>query len=671
MILSSFVQEVTQQLPPEIQCTIIKLMIHNYLRNTGFEPTLGETSKLSEFNELSIEPLIESNSLQFHKPVHYLTSFIGVEPLLDNIMSSLIQELVFDPSAFQSNQLQKFVNFVLARPIKIRLKATSAFDVDQDVLSDLLCQRYGEYIADYERTNFPLNSNYLNFATVVNCALHLLSNFFETTIFMPLSHLKCLKISVTSSSIEILKESLLLRLLHWRDAWGKCRRVVLSFSLDYTTGRVSSSSTFVSKLKDLNEFFEIEYDGSFFANPLCLESIESDSKKKTLLDLLKLKNPLDDSKLEHLVQICESIDEELVRIESDEPPYIQGRNISVVTHTGKSTSFVSIEMGDILCNFYCGKIHSLKELTLHSCFTTYRCLDSLPPGLLELSIMMKVYTKPCDIRLPVHLRILKTVGSIHYNIIENVTNADQLHELTYFELTLISDDSVVAPPDEAIYISKLKSFIHTVSPSLKYLFLSKTFLIPEHYQNKRCFAEQLSLSTIDGLRDLSFSANSHNCDFSLSLLPSCQRLQFEAYTTLSGQFPETLETLEVNLKKYGKSFEHFWDEYITPLKSLYCLKLSIGGETREIDFTNLLFPPNLYSLQLVKDSGKCDFVFDQLPALLMEALISCPDSPNDDKSVIKFLNVDTDRFKIVKDIFYLLPATKFLLVNGEGYDLMS
>ncbi|GME82048.1 unnamed protein product [Ambrosiozyma monospora] len=94
------------------------------------------------------------------------------------------------------------------------------------------------------------------------------------------------------------------------------------------------------------------------------------------------------------------------------------------------------------------------------------------------------------------------------------------------------------------------------------------------------------------------------------------------FDALSGQFPETLNTLQISLDEYAKSFEYFWDRFITPLNSLYCLKICIAEKTDIIDFSYLQFPDHLHTLELHKYGGKCKFIFKELPPSMIYVDIS-------------------------------------------------
>ncbi|GMF05199.1 unnamed protein product [Ambrosiozyma monospora] len=112
-------------------------------------------------------------------------------------------------------------------------------------------------------------------------------------------------------------------------------------------------------------------------------------------------------------------------------------------------------------------------------------------------------------------------------------------------------------------------------------------------------AEQLSLNTLDHLVDPSFLASTPQHGFEISnLAPPCSRLLFSGFKTLFGQFPGTLNTLKINLNGYYKSFEQFWERFITPLNNLYRLKIQIAKTTHTIDFSHLHFPQHLHILEL-------------------------------------------------------------------------
>ncbi|GMF00872.1 unnamed protein product [Ambrosiozyma monospora] len=104
------------------------------------------------------------------------------------------------------------------------------------------------------------------------------------------------------------------------------KRVVLSFSLDYSDS--DSASVFVSKLIDLNrnEGFEIEYHEMRAHQPLCLHLLSnSNDDNIRLFELLDLKSPFDNHGLKDLEQITRDTDKINTVLTEDYTPDYQER----------------------------------------------------------------------------------------------------------------------------------------------------------------------------------------------------------------------------------------------------------------------------------------------------------------------------------------------------------
>ncbi|GME76139.1 unnamed protein product [Ambrosiozyma monospora] len=84
----------------------------------------------------------------------------------------------------------------------------------------------------------------------------------------------------------------------------------------------------------------------------------------------------------------------------------------------------------------------------------------------------------------------------------------------------------------------------------------------------------------------------------LSILPSTlKKLNVTGFTVLSGQFPTTLEILDIDISLSSLSCSVFWSKFITTLPNLKRLKIT-GDCTETVDFRKLKFPNQLFSLSL-------------------------------------------------------------------------
>ncbi|GME84717.1 unnamed protein product [Ambrosiozyma monospora] len=315
IILSLYVKEVIK-VPKEIQFVILKFVIHDYLENTSFD----------SYRHFS--PQLYATPLHFSYRLPHLTTLIGIDSILDNILADVIKELTFGERIFYSKHLKKFVDFVLAKSVKINLHASFGIELDKVGIKLLNhgCYEYTSTVSDKTLVNFYYN--HLEFITFLGCDLDLLGHLFEVTEELKLLvSLKCLKISTKSSQIDLLSEEMIQKLIAWRchcdcDSDGDCgcdcdgvcgckgececaghinKRLVLSFDLDYSDN--DSASMFFSKLIDLNRNggFEIENHEIKASEPLCSHLLlDSNNDDITLPQLLNLKSPLDNHGLEDL-----------------------------------------------------------------------------------------------------------------------------------------------------------------------------------------------------------------------------------------------------------------------------------------------------------------------------------------------------------------------------------
>ncbi|GME85177.1 unnamed protein product [Ambrosiozyma monospora] len=389
IVLSSFVKEVIK-LPTEVQFIIIKFVILDHLKTTFF--AFPDEQKLTNpFFASSEDTNLELFENQLYYLLHYLTALMGAHAVLDNILAKIIEELTFDHSIFESKKLNKFVDFVLNKSIKIHLRAP--FGIKLDKLGfELLCHGCCEYTStvNIDTALVLHDDNDFKFITFLECHyFHLLDDLFKVTENLKLlENLKGLKISITSSNMDWLNDEIIEKLIAWRSECGENeqKRVVLSFRLDYFASDPLFASMFVSKLADLNKNgdFEILYTGMWASESLSSHLLVSSYHDDiTLFELLDLMNPLDFSALEQLAQISKDTEKKMALVKEDT---IEDRDEINFMATKEGNDFTSIWMQRTNSDFFFGYACSLKDLTLSVCNISYECLNSLPDTLLTLAM---------------------------------------------------------------------------------------------------------------------------------------------------------------------------------------------------------------------------------------------------------------------------------------------
>ncbi|GME75301.1 unnamed protein product [Ambrosiozyma monospora] len=650
LVFSPLVKELID-VPLEIQLNIVKYVILDYLRTSGCEFS-GERWFT-----------MDTTAGLFQTPLHHLTVLMGIDTVWDKLLAEAIEELTFDHSIFYSKQLDKFVDFVLTHSIKIHLKAPYRIKLNKLGLELLHhgCRRYISTVnsetldldLDLD-VNVDVDVNSLEFITFLNCALESLGDVFKWTKNLELlEHLTCLKILTASSQMDLLDEEIVYKLVSWRRecVGNRKKRVVLSFDLNYLDKKSLLASVFVSKLAyfNRNEDFEIVYQGLHASGSLGTHLLSNPYEYDIpLVELLELTNPLDNPALGELVQTAQDADRIMALVEDDTLEYHISTDFTV---TKMANDFTYMQILVTKSKFSFKYVGSLKSLVLMNCTISYECLNSLPDTLMSLtmrSIKFNDYKFP-KIRLPIHLTTLTVWESPDEGpVLSDIVNRNQLNGLSNVDIVLFMGD---APEDytdlerfESVYF-QLKKFLHELSV-LRILRLS---IIGECTKQ---MVERLSLNTLNSVSDFSFGIDRNRFDFPIKYLPpTCHMLQLSAFSTLSGQFSETIKTLDVELLGYTKSFEYFWDRFITPLNNLYCLKITLSKTTETIDFSYLQFPEHLHTLELFRGYGDCKFIFNELPQSMIYVLLDFPEMQPTEKSVV-FQNVDDESFESMKnDVF--------------------
>ncbi|GME86284.1 unnamed protein product [Ambrosiozyma monospora] len=389
---------------------------------------------------------------------------MGIDTGLDNILAEAITELTFLPPIFESKQLDKFVDFLLEKSIKIHLKGPFGTKLDETGESGikLLCHGCCEYISEmipfapepdidseFDLYFTDVDRNSLKVITHLKCELEFLATLMRLTKNMKLlERLKCLEVTrITNFRIDSFIEVMAKKLKAWRckGAGNEKRRVVLSFLLD----KFGTDSMLVTKLTDLynNGDFELKLDGMYATKSLgahiLSDSYEDDIK---LSNILELKNPLDSPGLEKLAQVSKVIDQ--ISIGTTEVDTLTNCNDKVklsVTKLASDATYMSILTNS---DFSLKNVGSLKRLLLKNRTVNYECLNSLPDTLLSLEMRFVDFeaSEFPEIRLPIHLRTLKVSEFLDKDILSNIVNGDQLGELSSASIILlIKKDFTEAP----------------------------------------------------------------------------------------------------------------------------------------------------------------------------------------------------------------------------------
>ncbi|GMG23122.1 unnamed protein product [Ambrosiozyma monospora] len=166
---------------------------------------------------------------------------------------------------------------------------------------------------------------------------------------------------------------------------------------------------------------------------------------------------------------------------------------------------------------------------------------------------------------------------------------------------------------------------------------------------------EMSLKFPPNLEQLTLKIKEPISKLNLSILPSTlKKFKVTEFTTLSGQFPSTLEILVIDLDSSTLSFSEFWSRYLVPLPNLKRVKVTVNS-TETIDFRGMEFPEYLHSLSLYASFGAVNervgaIVLDGLPSKIeFLGLLTMPTSWKGGKSKYK-IAVDGSKGETVESI---------------------
>ncbi|GMG51822.1 unnamed protein product [Ambrosiozyma monospora] len=291
-------------------------------------------------------------------------------------------------------------------------------------------------------------------------------------------------------------------------------------------------------------------------------------------------------------------------------------------------------------------------------------ISSLPKTVTSLNLFgVKISdSESCTISLPTHLKHL-----IITETIPTISNFEELRELRDVSVIIDLIVQLSVPTfsfDEVTNVlTRIKTLIHNLSPSMRSLCLNFRIGL-ENSKLDEFPADRLSLETLDSLDSFSFYCDRRVPFSSLSVLPQfLTSLVLPSFETLSGQFPSTLKSLDVNLNAYKASFSVFWKGLINPLKNLLYLKIIFTNGSK-LDFTKLQFPPKILTIVLTKSRNICMLVFDQLPSSLIYFRIDCPKTGSFENriNVTNLKGMSMDELKI---LFILNPECQFRWLGSD------
>ncbi|GMG46852.1 unnamed protein product [Ambrosiozyma monospora] len=245
--------------------------------------------------------------------------------------------------------------------------------------------------------------------------------------------------------------------------------------------------------------------------------------------------------------------------------------------------------------YFSGLSSTLKRIYLQNCTLTADFFNTLPDSVELISFYMVCLEKTFDrIRMPTCLNTLIIKENPHFKTLPAVTNIKQLNNLY----------TVVFDLANGIPMETVQCIILELPTSVEELTLINdddpvsNFQDDDYNYNYINHPDELSYTHLKSLRKLSFSSSCfESSNFDLSKLPPVETLQFRVFPSLSGQFSDTLQMLDLNLQLYNGSFTSFWNLFIYKLDKLLRFKAKVNSQGT-IDLREISFSSHLVSFQL-------------------------------------------------------------------------
>ncbi|GME75915.1 unnamed protein product [Ambrosiozyma monospora] len=246
-----FVQTVIVAQTLEIQCLIIKMAILNS-------------------HSLDIKEV-----LKLKKPFGLLTSLIGHHELLDDIVSEIIKELVFDETIFDHTyHFEKFEKYIFSKSIKVKFSPHRETD---SLKNDQLIKFLEIGCCEFAYDSRKLSPDVIRLATKIVCYMGVIEQLFELIKKKTFCRLRSIDLEMEAGEVTDLKD--------------KLKRLVVSVRFDVINWTESNISEVFSWLIEINEGGDFEFHFVNFRwatyGPEVLRYVSSlNDGSKNLLDYL-------------------------------------------------------------------------------------------------------------------------------------------------------------------------------------------------------------------------------------------------------------------------------------------------------------------------------------------------------------------------------------------------
>ncbi|GMG20205.1 unnamed protein product [Ambrosiozyma monospora] len=625
------VSVITSNLPVSINFLILKQVIVNHLCSFSFK-----NKNNTRFSSLSYTtPRLGHNSfgplLNSHDLLSQVVSLLGYHPDLDFILSMIIQEMELDSTIFDSFHFRRFSQFLFTRSIKLKklILLEGGDNVNLLRFTDdpniLMFIEYGSMcnlvqlknaasttttISTSELkelfttlkfvTSLEINSNNNNGGGV-----EIIKKLIDIGLFSQLNRLNQLTVSIKQPRDVSLLEQIMKELRIWllsddSNQTGEFQSYrQLKLIIDFKINTVGQTNTYANEITESlrqlrtifetkrNEHLNIRFDVTM--PHLRFLSVDDLDSYLNLIHLEKFSHTLDfkiwenEPVLEKINMLNSipnlktlSIDEKSDIFNVDTPLFVELSNESVANLTIHKFGFPTRFSG----------MTALKKLDLRHCVLNTGSFDSLPQGLEILSIHHARFHQAVNnqIKLPVGMQSFSISCKQQLPKIANFSQLTQLEHVYVggeLENTLMVNDFISHLPT---CLNSLELMAHPPPPS----------------------------------------AEPHS-DFDLAILPQqLKHLKLLSFPTISGHFPSTLQSLNLDLTfNKQQPFIGFWDTFVKPLTNLKQFETRVkihefeaGSDDgnvngNDVDLRNLEFPEFLCSFKfsfLCKPTSQAKFL---------------------------------------------------------------
>ncbi|GMG31836.1 unnamed protein product [Ambrosiozyma monospora] len=652
--MDNTITTITSSLPLEVKCVILKDAL---LKRFTF--TTDSIDKFGTGDRCAV--------LTVFFMLDQFISLIGLDPIMDDVLALTIQESTFDARLFwRYGVFDKLARFILSRSIKMKklLIGKNILDVMRPLVFQIIADGSQEIKVTIQNLPQPFftftllkeHEFYLQYITSLDLSdACWCKEYVYDAFFLELPRLTELIINVNNvsniASLRKIVEDIRQNLLAPDEVSGFTLAIKVFFSYafveDETEKYVDQLNEFFFDNRDLNLKISISQDprdcSSIVINRFCANVIHVSSNDQYFAIII-------------------SPDQEGFSSMSDEL-----RNVPFVRHL--TVTFGPSVTGNIkLSNPMIGKLrvndltpqtsisiremYSLKSLTLSNCIISYNMINNLPENLREINFIPSSklddsISANTTIKLPIHLKTM----NLNFNEIKSlpkISNGDELKEFKEFQFAFFGGacyeytnvhelrrnpadgsvsnnefvcfSNVISEP--LFTLANFQSFLNSLPSELQTLSLiiynkmCRNFnLKPKYYEYSLHDRKELTFDNFQSLENLNFHCSTMSTNLKVSIFePPVRHLNLTCPAMLSGSFPSTLTSLNINMINYVDTFTQFWLKFIIPLHKLTTFKCKFKGE-ETVDFRKLKIPSNLTSIELCFNSV-C-IILDQIPKNLL------------------------------------------------------